>query len=162
MRGTIATFSAVAVVTVAVAAAVVTMARDSGAPTPEGTVRDFLVAAVVEHNGVFACTYLTPRAAREISAVEPRDTPCEVALDDSRLTLGPDVVHDEAAIKRLSYRQERRGGLARVTVGAGGAARTFSLRKTTAQAPLGPAHDTPWRIDSGAAALVEPAGAGSR
>jgi hypothetical protein len=155
VRRTVKTFSVLAAVAAGVAVGVVAFAREDSAATPDGTVRDFLVSSVVDDDGVGACRYLTPRAMREISSVEPRDTPCEAALEFSTLTLGADRLDDEAEVKRLSYHQEQRGDRARVTVGAGGADRTFTLRRATPQEREGIEPPTPWRIDSGVAALVE-------
>jgi hypothetical protein len=131
------------------------VARDDGAGTPAHTVRDFLVKAVAEDDGVGACRFLTDRAVREVAAVEPRDTPCQAALAFARLTLGSRDVRLESTIKGLSYAVAQRGATARVTVGYHGGGRTFVLRMATHQEllELG-APPTPWRIDAGVAPLL--------
>lgn len=144
--------AAIAVGAVALAAAV---AHDTGSGTPEHTVRDFLIDAVVDSDGFGACRYVTRHALVEVHAVEPPGTSCEAALSSARLTLGGEIVDREAAVKRLSYHVERRDGRAWVTVGADGAARTFVLRRgSRRELAEFEAPPTPWRIDSGVDALV--------
>jgi hypothetical protein len=154
LRRTVLLFSGVLVVTLGVAVAAVAFGRDSKSATPEGTVRDFLVTAAVDQDGVDACDYLTGHAVAELAAVEPRDTSCEQALDAATLTLGRDALDTEAAVKTLSYREQSSGDRARVTVEADGVARTFTLRKVDTPPPAGMLSSTPWRIESGVTALT--------
>jgi hypothetical protein len=129
--------------------------HDTGAATPEGTVRSFLMEAAIENNGVVACRYLTSGAVRRLAAVEPRDTSCENALRAARLTVGGRLIEQESALKALDYRVEQSGERARVTVSGNGAARSFMVRRATAseldefQPP--PTH---WRVDGGVNALL--------
>jgi hypothetical protein len=146
-----------ALVAVAVAGTTVAVRHES-APTPQDTVRGFLVTVVVDQDTVTACRYLTSRAEAEIAAAEPRATPCEQGLMGAKLTLGGDTAGSEAAVKLLRYRTQQDGGTARVTVQADGATRAFTLRKVTGQSFAGPAPDGPWRIDGGVGALVASGG----
>jgi hypothetical protein len=149
-------FGATAAIAVGVVALATAVARDTDSGSPTGTVRDFLLNAVAENDGFGACRYLTRRALLEVHAVEPPNTSCEGALSSAALVLGNDRVDDEAGVKRLSYRAERRGDRVRVTASADGAARTFVLRKASRrelqefQAP-----PTSWRIDAGVDALLK-------
>jgi hypothetical protein len=155
VRRTLLVFGATAAIAVGVFVLATAVARDTGSGSPTVTVRDFLLNAVAEHDGFGACRYLTRRALLEVDAVEPPHTSCEGALSSATLVLGKDRVDDESGVKRLPYRAERRGDRVRVTVSAGGAARTFVLRKGSRrelqefQAP-----PTSWRIDAGVDALV--------
>jgi hypothetical protein len=146
----------VALVAVAVAGSAVAADRHHSAPTPQDAVRGFLVTAVVDHDTVPACEYLTSHAKAEVAAAAPRDTPCEQGLMGARLTLGGDAISTEAAVERLRSRAEGAGGRARVTVQEDGATRAFTLRKVTGQSFAGPGLDGPWRIDGGVGALVSP------
>ena len=126
------------------------LGRENESGTPAHTVRDYLVVAVVDHDGVDACRYLTPHATRQVIAVQPPGTTCSLALSSARLVLGRDHVRDEAAVKELAYNVRVRGDRAWVRVSADGAARTFVLRKAPASRLAG--YDlphSPWRIESG-------------
>jgi hypothetical protein len=148
----------VALAAVAVAGSAVAAVRHESAPTPNDTVRGFLVTAVVDQDTVTACKYLTSHAKAEIAAAEPRATPCEQGLMGARLTLGGDALGSEAAVKLLRYHARQDGGRARVTVQANGATRAFTLRRVTGQSFAGPGPDGSWRIDGGVGALVAPGG----
>jgi hypothetical protein len=151
----LAVVAVLAVATVMLAAAT---SADSGAGSPAATLRSFLINASVDQAGVEACRYLNPHARAQLERAEPPHTSCEIALSAARLRLGDENVDSEAAVKGLSYRVEQQGDVARVTVGAHGAERAFTLRKATSQerdefrAP-----PTSWRVDSGVDALVAPA-----
>jgi hypothetical protein len=87
VRWVLMSFGAVgAVAGVAIVVSVVG-AHDVDTPSPKDAVRDFLVASVVDSDGVDACGYLTPGAARALRAVESRDETCHAALADTRLVL---------------------------------------------------------------------------
>lgn len=156
VRRTALVVAATAVLAVSAVALGTALGRDTGAGSPAGTVRDFLIVAAVDRNSVVACRYLTAHAVRRVDNVELPHTPCEIALSAARLRLGGRLVEQESAVKGLAYRVEQRGTRAVVTVSADdGAALTFGLRRATAterdefQAP-----PTPWRIDSGVERLV--------
>jgi hypothetical protein len=155
MRRTLLVLAAAAVLAVSAFALAAAKTGGAAAASPEGTVRGFLIEAVVNRGGVRACRYLTGGAVRALAAVEPPDTSCEVALSSARLTLGDERPNQESSIKRLAYSVEQRGARTWVTVSADGAAQTFGLRKSSAreltefQPP-----PTPWRIDSGVDVLV--------
>jgi hypothetical protein len=151
------TFGAAVAIAVAAFAGAAAITHDDASGSPDHTVRDFLIGAVAEHNGVEACLYLTRRSLTEVRAVEPHGMSCEAAVASSaRLTLGGERVDTEAAVKALTYRVERRpDGRARVTVAAHGESRTFVLRRgTRRELEEFAAPPTPWRIDSGVAGLL--------
>jgi hypothetical protein len=147
-----------ALVAVVAAGSAVAAVRHESAPTPQDTVRAFLVTAVVDRDTVTACKYLTSRGQAEIAAAEPRHTPCEQGLMGAKLTLGGDTIGSDAAAKLLRYHAQQDGGRARVSVQADGATRTFTLRRVTGKSFAGPGPDGPWRIDGGVGVLVAPAG----
>jgi hypothetical protein len=148
----------VAVLAVATVALAATTSAGAGSGAPAATVRSFLIDASVDQAGVEACRYLDAHARAQVERAEPPHSSCEIALSAARLRLGAENVDSEAAVKRLSYRVEQAGDVARVTVGGHGAERTFTLRKATArERDEFRAPPTPWRVDSGAAALVAPA-----
>lgn len=155
MRRTLLVLAAAGALVVSAFTVATTETGGADAASPEGTVRGFLIAAVVDRGGVGACRYLTGHAVRELDAVEPRDTSCEAALSSARLRLGDEWLNQESSVKRLSYSVEQRGARAWVTVSTDGAARTFGLRKAgpRERAEFLPP-PTPWRIDSGVDALV--------
>lgn len=158
MRRTGRRVALVALVAVAVAGSAVALGRHGSAPTPQDTVRAFLVTAVVDQDTVTACEYLTSHAQAEVAAAEPPATPCEQGLMGARLTLGSDAIGTEAAVKRLRYHAQDDGARARVTVQADGATRAFTLRNVTGASFAGPSPDGPWRIDGGVGPLVAPGG----
>jgi len=155
VRRTIGLVVATAVLAVSSVALGATLGHDEDRGSPAETVRDFLTVAAVDGNGVAGCRYLTSAAVRRLEAAEPSPSSCEIALWSARLELGGRVIDQESEVKGLTYRVEQRGGVARVTVSAGGGAHTFVLRRATAselrefQAPA-----TTWRIDSGVDGLV--------
>jgi hypothetical protein len=147
--------AAAAVVAVAAFLGARAVARDDASGTPAHTVRDFLIAAVAERNGLGACAYLTPHAVDEVLAAEPHGAQCRTVLLSAGLTLGSQAVRLESTFKGLTYDVEQRSARARVTVRGYGGAHTFLLRKAT-QAELSEFQPPPtsWRIDSGVSALV--------
>ena len=156
LRRTAMLVAATAALAVSAVALGTALGRDTGAASPTGSVRDFLIVAAVDRNSVGACRYLTAHAVRRVENVEPPHTSCEIALWAARLRLGGRLIDQESTVKGLTYRVEQRGTRAGVTVSADdGAALTFGLRRATAterdefQAPA-----TLWRIDSGVERLV--------
>jgi hypothetical protein len=155
VRATLLGFAVTVLVAVAALLGARAAARDLDPGSPGGTVRDFLVTAVAESNGVGACTYLTAHAIRQVAAVEPPHTGCHAALTSAGLTLGSRTVGLESTIKGLTYHVEQRGDRASVTIEDDGATHTFALRRATPSERrefMPPA--TSWRIDSGVAPLV--------
>jgi hypothetical protein len=157
LRRTLMLFGVTAAIAVGaiVVASVVTHADDS--PSPQHTVRDFLVAAVARHDGLDACRYVARQALVDVHAVEPRGMSCEAAISSyAHLTLGGERVDTEAAVKALTYRvDDEADGRARVTVSANGASRSFVLERATRRELVEySAPPTPWRIDSGIDRLV--------
>jgi hypothetical protein len=155
VRQTVLLMAGTAALAVSAVAFGTALDRDTGAASPAGTVRGFLIEAAIQNNGVVACRYLTPEAVRSLAAAEPPDTSCESALWSARLMMGGRLIDQESAVKGLSYRVEQRGERARVTVSGNGAARTFTLRRATASEldDFRPP-PTPWRIDSGVDGLL--------
>jgi hypothetical protein len=129
--------------------------RDTHAGSPAGTVRSFLIATAIDHNGVVGCRYLTVEASRRLEDAQRPHPSCEIALSHRQLTLGGRTLDDEAAVKALSYRVQEQGTRARVTVSGDGAALTFGLRRATGTelAEFQPP-PTGWRIDSGVEGLA--------
>jgi zinc transporter ZupT len=149
-------FAAVAVLAVCAAVGAAATIHDNHSPTPQHTVRDFLIDAVAGHDGMDACAYMTSQAQREILAHEPHGMSCVTAVADSaHLELGGKTIDTEAAVKALGYRvRPEPGGRVRVTVSSGGDSRSVVLRKAT-QSELVEfsAPPTPWRVGAGAASL---------
>ena len=157
LRRTLLMFGAI--VALAVCAVVVASAvtHDDDSPSPQHTVRDFLIDAVVRHDGMDACAYATQRSLDQLSAAEPRGMSCVTAIaSGAQLTLGGERIDTEAAVKALRYRVENEAnGRAQVTVSARGASRSFVLRRgTRRELVVFSAPPTPWRIDSGFERLV--------
>lgn len=146
--------AAIAVCAISVASAVT---HDDGSPSPQHTVRDFLVAAVARHDGLRACRYVAREALVDVHEVEPRGMSCEAAVSSyAHLELGGRRIDTEAAVKALTYRvRNEPDGRELVTVSASGDSRSFLLRRATQNERveyLAPA--TPWRIEAGFVALL--------
>jgi hypothetical protein len=147
---------ALALVAVVAAVAVVLAVRKDDTPAPQQTVEAFLIAALVDNNGVEACDYLTQRAILEARAVGHRlHDGCHSMFDEAQLTLGGVPVTQERQIKRLHYSVHEDDRHAQVTVSGDGGSFVLLLRHATAEqvgefAPPG----TPWRIYSGVAPLL--------
>jgi hypothetical protein len=159
MRQSLIAIAVIAVLAVGAVAVAAAVTHDDDSPTPEHTVRDFLLAAVSRHDGLRACRYLGEEAVIGVRTVEPRGMSCEAAVSDyANLTLGRNRVTTEAAVKGLTYRAETDSdGRVMVTVSSGGAARSFILRRATRRELveyLDP--PTPWRIEAGVVPLLNP------
>jgi hypothetical protein len=157
LRRMLIPFAATAVLTVCAVAVAATVIHDDDSPTPEHTLRDFLLAALSRHDGLRACRYVTREALVDIHAIEPRGMSCEAAVSDyAHLDLGGESVVTEAAVKGLSYKaRPESGGRVRVTVSSGGDSRSFVLRKATQRELVEYENPpTPWRIDAGAVPLL--------
>jgi hypothetical protein len=126
------------------------------AATAVRTVRDFLVAAAVDHNGEAACGVLTRAEQQRVGA--PADGECRQVLDDGSLR-DPDGAATEAAVRALPAAVAVRGRRATVRLGTGGGAAAFVLEPATfAEQSQFNAPSSAWRI---AAGVTAPA-AGSR
>lgn len=155
VRTTVIVFAVTAVVAVAALAAAAAVTHDDDSGSPQHTVRDFLVSAVVDQEGLVACPYLTDHALQRVRAFEPRGMSCVTAMASAGLTLGGERVDAESEVKALSYRTERRGQQVRVTVSTGDAAHTFVLLPATrTEMDEFSPPPTQWRIDSGIDALM--------
>lgn len=155
VRSVLMSFGAIAAVAGVAIVMSVVGGHDANTSSPKDAVRDFLVTSVVNSDGVGACGYLTPGAARALRTVEPRDETCHEALADTQLVLGNERVNDEAQVEHLDYRTAQQGDRATVTISAAGGAMTLRLRRASAAELGGPvAPATPWRIDSSVDRLV--------
>jgi hypothetical protein len=123
--------------------------------TPQATVRDFLAAAVVDRDGNAAAAYLSPLARLSYerhSTARPDDAQF---FANAHLTLGGLAVQSDAQLKELSYTLLQGGEQPAVWVSHGNQGMLFALAPastTDRSAFRGPR--TPWRIESGVAALA--------
>jgi hypothetical protein len=158
LRNTLLAFVATAALLVCAVTIAAEVTHNDDSPSPDHTVRDFLLAAVARHDGLRACRYVTRQALVHVHAIEPRGMSCEAAVSDyAHLNLGGDRVDAEAAVKALDYRAEAEPrGRERVTVSAHGESRSFVLRRATQRELVEYLRPpTPWRIDAGLDALVK-------
>jgi hypothetical protein len=155
MRATAIVVALAALLAASAVAFGTTHERDTHPGSPAGTVRSFLIATAIDHNGVAGCRYLTVEAQRRVEDAQSPHPSCEIALSHRELGLGGRTLLNEAAVKALSYRTQQQGTRARVTVSTDGASLTFGLRRATAteRAEFQPP-PTAWRIDSGVEALA--------
>jgi hypothetical protein len=139
---------------------------DTRAQTPPAAVRDFLVVALVDHDGNAATNYLTPRARQEIAALAPPGSRATVAQLLADLTLdGPHgaPVTTEHAVDALPLRiTDNNGNRVEITLPTAAGPRTLTVVDAF---PAGDDADfdpppTPWRIDAGLGALVSSAATG--
>lgn len=110
--------------------------------SPQATVKSFLTDAVVDHDPVGACGYLTPRARKSF---EPGQD-CASFFASARL----DGVASDRGLDRLTYHVSADGDARIVRV----AQLELVLRPASPEA-LAEFHSppTPWRIDSSVSAL---------
>ena len=157
VRRTLIAFGATAAIAVCAVAVASVVTHDDDSPSPQNAVRDFLVDAVVDHDGMDACAYASSRSLQRLQAAVPRGMSCVTAVaDDAELTLGGERIATEAAVKALTYRAERQAdGGERVTVSGHGDGRSFLLRRATQnERVVFEAPHTPWRIDAGFVELI--------
>jgi hypothetical protein len=122
------------------------------AATAVRTVRDFVVAAGIDHNGEAACNFLTTAEQAGVGAAAGGD--CRQVLDDSS-TPTPDGATSEAAVRKLPATVGVRDRQATVRLGTGSGAVTFVLaRATFAEQSAFNAPASAWRIASGATSLA--------
>jgi hypothetical protein len=123
------------------------------AGSAEETLRQFLLLAIVEDDAFPSCQYLTT-AQQAALARQAGATSCRLALTSTSPSL--DGVQDEADVDRLKIRATVVGDRATAVVaGRGRPPVTFTLtRATPAEVEAFQAPSTPWRIASGAEALV--------
>jgi hypothetical protein len=119
----------------------------------EETVRQFLLEAIVEDDAFPSCQYLTTAQQTQLARLADA-TSCRLALTGTSPSL--DGVQNEADVDRLKVRVTVAGDRATAVVsGRGRAPVTFTLAKATpAEVEAFEAPSTPWRIASGAEALV--------
>jgi hypothetical protein len=123
------------------------------AASAEETVRQFLLLAIVEDDAYPSCQYMTTGQQAQLARLAGA-TSCRLALTGTSPSL--DGVQDEGDVDRLKIRATVTGDRATAVVsGSGRAPVTFTLaRATPAEVEAFEAPSTPWRIASGAAALV--------
>jgi hypothetical protein len=158
VRGAAAALGVVAVAAIAIA--VGGASADAGdastspatAATAVRTVRDFVVAAGVDHNGEAACGYLTPGEQGRVGATAGGE--CPQVFDDGTAPM-PDGAASEGAVRNLPAAASVRDGRASVRLGTGDGAVTFVLaRATLAEQSAFNAPASAWRIASGATSLT--------
>jgi hypothetical protein len=117
------------------------------------TVRQFLLLAIVEDDAYPSCQYLTPDQQTTLARLAGASS-CRLALTGTSPSF--DGVQNEADVDRLKIRATVVGD--RATAVVSGRSRppvTFTLaRATPAEVEAFEAPSTPWRIASGAEALV--------
>jgi hypothetical protein len=123
------------------------------AGSAEETVRQFLLLAIVEDDAYPSCQYLTTGQQAMLARLAGA-TSCRLALTSTSPSL--DGVQNEADVDRLKIRVTVAGDRATAVVsGRGRAPVTFTLAQATpAEVEAFEAPSTPWRIASGAQALV--------
>lgn len=122
--------------------------------TPQATVRSFLTAAVVDHDGFSASRYLSPRARLSFEDRSSTGPTADSFFSASHLTLGGLAVQSNTQLKALSYRVMPAGRDRIVEIGHNGQSIYFLLRHAS-PTDRGEFHAPPttWRIDSSVAAL---------
>ena len=118
------------------------------------TVRDFLVAAVLQHDAYLACQYLTPAERRRVARHAGPGTDCQEAFVAAAPTFPG--VRSVLGLRALPLRAVVRGERAEVVTPRPGLTPvTFVLRRATI-AELNEFHapQVPWRIDRGALAVL--------
>jgi hypothetical protein len=128
------------------------------ADDPRVAVREFLVAAAVDHNGEQACSFMTGRARRQAERSVGEGVTCQEAFDDAELSLDGTDAPTGRAIYDLPVEIRDEGSAREAIVRADGRVRSFRLvRANPDQRDEFEVPDTEWRIDSGAASLVHSA-----
>jgi hypothetical protein len=125
-------------------------ARSSVRPgsSPQGTVRGFL-GAVLDTNGVSACSYLSGRVRLEFEGAARTAATCESHFAGATLRIGGQVIDSDGQLDGLDYSVAGAGASRRVTVSSGAGRLRFLLRPATAvERNAFSAPPTPWRIDS--------------
>ncbi len=128
------------------------------ADDPRVAVREFLVAAAVDHNGEAACSFMTGRARRQAERRVGEGVTCQEAFDDAELSLDGTDAPTGRQIYDLPVEIRGDGSAREAIVRVDGRIRSFRLVRAdpNEQAEFEPP-DTEWRIDSGAAFLVRTA-----
>jgi hypothetical protein len=123
------------------------------ARSADETLRQFLLTALVEDDAYPSCQYLTTGQQATLARLAGA-TSCRLALTGTSPSL--DGVQNEGDVDRLKIRVTVVGDRATAVVsGRGRPPVTFTLaRATPAEAEAFEAPSTPWRIASGAEALV--------
>ena len=149
-----ALLAAAALLAVAAPMAAAHAIRSDRQETPQLTVRDFLAAAVVDHDGLHAAQYLSPLARISYEGHSPIDPTDAQFFARAHLSLGGLNIQSDAQLKELRYTLLRAGNVPAVWVSHGNQGMLFVLAPasvTDRNEFLAP--QTPWRIESGVAAL---------
>ena len=123
---------------------------------PTATVRQFLVAALVNRDGFQACSYLTPFEQGRVAGSDGAPLECSAAMNRARLQLGHltlttsrSILHDVTMTTRKVP-----GGVV-VRVAHDGHSHDFGLVPTSSTEPSAfGAAPTSWRINDGVQSLV--------
>jgi hypothetical protein len=149
------------VIATAMVVLAVTLPEHAAARTPpapvaraQDAVLGFLTAAVVNNDAYLGCQYLTPAEQARVARLAGRGSTCQEALVAARPTFAG--VRSVAQLKALRLRTVVRGDRAEVIAQPPGAKPvTFVLRRATpAELNAFDAPQVPWRIDSGATAVL--------
>jgi hypothetical protein len=157
-RGRAAVLAVLAVAMVVLAVTLPEHAAARAPPAPvaqaQDTVLGFLTAAVLNDDAYLGCQYLTPAEQVRVARLAGRGATCQDAIVASRPTFAG--VRSVAQLKALHLRTVVRGDRADVIAQPpGGKPVTFVLRRATpAELNAFDAPQVPWRIDSGATALL--------
>jgi hypothetical protein len=154
---------ALGVVTAVALLLVVVLPSDAAAPTApspaeqaQATVRQFLVAAVLNNDAYLSCEYLTPAERRRVARASGPAKTCQEAFVAAHP--GFPALTSVTAVDALSMRTTVNGDRAVVLVPRQQPLRAplrFGLRRaTTAELNEFHAPQVPWRIASGATAIV--------
>jgi hypothetical protein len=122
-----------ALLLVAIVVVVLAVRGNEAAPTPAGTVRDFIATGVVgQDDGYEPCSYLTSGEQHSVSATAG-DVGCSQALAHAELRLGDGRVVTQSALRRLTITTPRTSGdRAWVRVSGPGGSATFALARRDA------------------------------
>lgn len=145
----------VAVGAVVAVAAVLVAGRDESQASPQRTVRDFLIAAVVENDGRAADTYLTPHGRREAVRLGGEDDGSREALDGVALVGPSGAVTTERQVEQLKLGAHVNGSHATVDVPTAQGMRRVRLTDEGARGTdeFDPP-PTPWRINGRLTAVL--------
>jgi hypothetical protein len=128
------------------------------ADDPRVAVREFLVAAAVDHNGEAACSFMTGRARRQAERSVGEGVTCQEAFDDAQLSLDGTDAPTGREIYDLPVEIRGDASAPEAMVRVDGRIRSFRLvRADPNEQDEFEAPNTEWRIDSGAAFLVRTA-----
>jgi hypothetical protein len=154
---------ALGILTVVVLLLAVTLpghAQAGQAPSPaaeaQQTVREFLIAAVIDDNAYLACQYLTPDEQRRVARLAGRAASCQEAFIAAQPVFAGvrSVIEVKALPLRTTVRGDRAVAIVPRRQPAPGPIRFVLRRATRAELDAFHAPQVPWRIASGATAVL--------